>query len=62
MNAKKLTCDAMYTKKYATVDVLLTKIRYPENMNPEQSRKVLEPLKLKKDKAMSRTQNGLLIR
>ena len=49
-------------RKFAAGDDVLSKIKYPEKMNPEQLRKVLEPLKLKKDKAMSRTQNGLLIR
>ena len=61
INAKKSSCDAMYTKKYATVDVLLTKIRYPENMNTEQSRKVLAPLKTKQYKGIPRTKNDILI-
>ena len=62
MNAKKLTCDAMYTKKCATADAVLAKIRYPEKMNHGQLRKVLALLKLKQNKAMPRTQNDLLIR
>ena len=31
----------MYMKKCATADAILDKIRDPENMNPEQLRKVL---------------------
>ena len=52
----------MYMKKYATADAVLAKIRDPENMNPEQLRKVIAPLKLKQDKGIRRTQNYLLIR
>ena len=52
----------MYMKKYATADAVLAKIRNPENMNPEQLRKVIAPLKLKQDKGIPRTQNYLLIR
>ena len=48
-------------KKCTTADAVLSKIIYPEKMNSEQLRKVLAPLKLKQDKAMSRTQNDLLI-
>ena len=52
MNAKELSCDAMY---------ILAKIRDSEKMDPEQLRKVLVPLKRKQDKAMLITQNDLLI-
>ena len=55
MNAKKSSCDAMYIKKCATPDDVLDRIRYPEKMNPKQSRKALAPLKLKQDKATTRT-------
>ena len=47
-------------EKCATEDAVLSNIKYPENINSEQLRKVLSTLKLKQDKGMSRTQNDLL--
>ena len=47
---KKLTCGAMYILKCATADDVLSKIRYPENMNSGQLRKVLALLKPKEIK------------
>ena len=58
---KKLTCDAMYMKKWATADAVITNIRYPEKINPEQLRKVFAPLELKQDKVIPITQYYLLI-
>ena len=61
MNAKKLTCDAMYMKKCATADAVIANIRDPEKINPEQLRKVFAPLELKQDKVIPITQHYLLI-
>ena len=52
---RKLTHDAMYTKKRATENAVPAKIRDPEKINTEQLRKVLAPLKPKQDKAIPRT-------
>ena len=62
MNAKNSSCCSIYMKKCATADAIFSKKRNTEKINPEQSRKVLEPLKLKIYKAMPRTENDILIR
>ena len=61
MNAKKLICDAMYTKKCAKADSVLAKIKDLENMSSEKLRKFLAPLKIKQVKAIPRTKDDLLI-
>ena len=60
MHAKKLTSDAMYILKCATADVVLAKKSDPENMNDEELRKVLAPLRRQKCKEIPKKGNYLL--
>ena len=48
-------------EKCATANSVLSKNRYPKSITAEQLRRVIEPSKLKKDKAMPRTKNDILI-